>query len=301
MNHHSFFFALIAILLSQASIAALPNNQQSSVKIRNSVLDEPSSENDSDLKNSDDETLPERKGAKQVSKKTELTQTKRKNTSEIAAESLRLPIDHALKIIKKNPKIIEELENIAFDITENMDIRWKAFGLVVKYQKENSWPIVNRGLLTTDWYIKQIAILSVGEFHKDRIAQVIPKHLSDKAMVVRSAAVSVLETQAGRQEIRDILWKEIHQERNFRNGKGLWIREQILGILAKDPVRTEISQFAKILYDENPKLGSQAVKSMEYLAGKKLGFTKDSLDTKIKLWTQWTKGPDFKDFEKSSF
>ena len=225
---------------------------------------------------------------------------KRKYT-EVSQEALRLPVDHALKVIRGHSKLIDELEAIAFDTSENMDQRWKAFGLVVKTQKENSWPIVERGLSSSEWFMKQISLISIGEYHKDRIPTVVPKYLSEKAMVIRSTVVSLLETQVGRQEIRDYLWAELNHERNFRMGKSLWVRGQILGVLAKDPVRTELSQFAKVLQEKDQAMSTQALKSMEYLAGKKLGNTNDTLDKKVKLWSQWTKSAEFKNFERSSF
>jgi hypothetical protein len=104
--------------------------------------------------------------------------------------------------------------------------------------------------------------------------------------VVRSAAVDVLQ-KASHPEVRDLLWEELAEKRNFRNQESLWIRSQIVEALAQKPSDFELRQFSKLLTDKDMRVQSAAVGGMEKLTGVRLGENKMPREKIVSLWQDY--------------
>jgi len=203
------------------------------------------------------------------------------------SEIFRLPMPNALKVLRKQTQMIPELERLSFDPAQTMDRRWRAFGLVIQAKQTEALPLIDRALKAPEWYMRNLGLLGLEEVAPQRLTSVAMKMLSDRALVVRSAAVSVLQKQVGRTEVREALWKEIEEKRNFRKGASLWIRGQIAELLAEDPVRGERDGFLKILKESDRRMHIAAFTALEKITGQKVGKTADSHQKKLQLWRQW--------------
>ena len=136
----------------------------------------------------------------------------------------KLPMPNALKVLRRQAQLHPELERVSFDEKETMDRRWRAFGLLIQLRQGAALPLIERALVAPEWYMRNLGLLGIEEVASARVVPEALKLLSDRALVVRSSAVSVLRKQVGKNEVREALWGELHATRNFRKGSSLWIR-----------------------------------------------------------------------------
>lgn len=211
----------------------------------------------------------------------------KQGTDSALSEVLQLPIPNAVKVVRNNQQHLKDLAKLAFDSNEPMDRRWRAFGIFVQVRRGEAQPQIERALKAPEWYMRNLGLLAMEDISPQNSTETAMQLLGDRAMVVRSAAVQVLEKQVGRQEVRDALWEEMSQQRNYRKGASLWIRSQIAEILARDPVRSEQGQFARLLKESDQKIQLAALKGLEKISGQKIGKSTDSHAKKLDLWRAW--------------
>lgn len=202
-------------------------------------------------------------------------------------EVLQLPIPNALKVLRNQQQHVPELSQIAFNPKEDMDRRWRAMSVLIQLRPSNVESLIERSLNAPEWYMRNVGLLGLQDMSPRNATEAAIRLLSDRAMVVRSAAVQVLEKQVGRQEVRDALWEEMKQERNFRRGSSLWIRSQIAEVLAQDPVRSERAQFTALIKESDKKIQSAAFNGLEKILGQRLGKPTDSHEKKLDQWRSW--------------
>jgi HEAT repeat protein len=203
------------------------------------------------------------------------------------SEVLQLPIPNALKVLRNQQQHLPELSKIAFDSNEEMDRRWRALSVLIQLRPSNIDSLIQRSLSAPEWYMRNLGLLGLQDISPRNALEAAIRLLSDRAMVVRSAAVQVLEKQVGRQEVRDSLWEEMRQQRNFRKGTSLWIRSQIAEILARDPVRSERAQFTALVQEQDQKIQQAAFLGLEKITGQRIGKATDSHSKKLEQWRIW--------------
>lgn len=93
--------------------------------------------------------------------------------------------------------------------------------------------------------------------------------ISDKALVVRSAAVEIL-AQRMTDENKSILIKEMDKGYNFHKKSSLWIRPQILNKVAEVANSTDRQFFVQYLFDEDKEVSESSARALEKLTGEKL-------------------------------
>lgn len=199
----------------------------------------------------------------------------------------KLPMPNALKVLRRQAQLHPELERVSFDEKETMDRRWRAFGLLIQLRQAAALPLIERALVAPEWYMRNLGLLGIEEVASARVVPEALKLLSDRALVVRSSAVSVLRKQVGKNEVREALWEELHATRNFRKGSSLWIRGQIVTLLAEDPVRGEKDRFIKILSDGDARLHVPTFAALEKITGQKVGKGTESPAKRLQLWKAW--------------
>lgn len=157
------------------------------------------------------------------------------------------------------------LVDSALDATGSMRSRWQAWMLAAELGALQS-SHYQRAFRSKEWFVRNFALLTLAKENptqaRDRALQILAQ---DPALVVRSAAVKVLQQHSDR-VVREALWSEFHRARNQRKGQSLWIRGQILEVLAQKPERPELARFAKLM--ENPeidlrKLAARAIQSLQ--------------------------------------
>jgi hypothetical protein len=79
------------------------------------------------------------------------------------------------------------------------------------------------------------------------------------------------------------------QKYNFRNKESLWIRAQIVEVLAQKPADHELKIFSKLLQDKDVRVQTAAIGGMEKLTGVKLGEAQSSHEKIVLLWQDYAR------------
>jgi HEAT repeat protein len=180
------------------------------------------------------------------------------------------------------------LIRISRSASESMQTRWRALTLASSLKSQEVLPELEQALKAPEWFMRNAALVSLEQYHPKRAQQAAQVLLKDKALVVRSAAVQVLGKKMDDQT-RDLFWEQLASAQNFRHKQSLWIRGQMLSLLAENPQARETGLFAKALQDNDVKVHAPAIAALEKLTQKVLGSPKTALSEKRALWVQWAK------------
>lgn len=189
---------------------------------------------------------------------------------------------------QKKPNLYPDLLKLAFSKEEPFQFRWKALTLAASLRGEKATPDVLKACEASEWFMKNACLVSLTRINVSKAKEQSQKLIADKALVVRSAAVQVLARDL-KPEVRDLLWDEMDKPYNFRGKQSLWIRSEILDVLAKKPTQQEYAMFSKSLKDKDSRLHFYAVSALERIANKKLGDKKSTLAQKRDLWLKTIK------------
>lgn len=116
-----------------------------------------------------------------------------------------------------------------------------------------------------DWYMRNALLVALDKMGTDLVYDKAKSLVSDKALVVRSAAVEIL-SRLDNQEVRHLLAKELNRNYNFVGKKSLWIRAQIMQNLIKKPYQSEREYFAKLLFDNDPEISTMSIHALEKIS-----------------------------------
>lgn len=210
-----------------------------------------------------------------------------------AQELLSLPPENRMAVARgRGVEFSKDLEKIAFAKTEDYGTRWKALTLVAQLKGAQSETLLQKALKSPEWYMRNAALVAYQEVLPKRSRTVAGELLNDKALVVRSAAVSALGPSMGEEAVRESLWEQLSSSANFRKKQSLFIRGQILEALAQNPREKEMPLFIKHLGEEDARLHAPAVAALEKVTARKMGKKNDTLAQKRDLWMKWAKAQD---------
>lgn len=203
-----------------------------------------------------------------------------------ALELLSLPEKNreALILTQRNRDQLGQ-ELMAFSLKEDqpMGNRWRALTLGALARGQASQPELEKALKHEQWFMRNAALVAIERLFPQQLKTAALSLLHDKALVVRSAAVKALSHRLDSAS-REQLWEELDQTYNFKNKQSLWVRAQILSVLAEEPEKRELPVFAKTLRDKDSRLHFYSIAALEKIANKKLGSERSSLAEKRDLW-----------------
>ena len=204
-----------------------------------------------------------------------------------AIEVLELPEARRLTVARDIQKIEDEdfrteLKDIAYDSERSLQTRWKALVLSAELKPEIADLEMQKAANQSEWFMRNAALVGLRVTKPQEARELALKLLSDKALIVRSAALATLDGTLKAQE-REALWVELRQERNFRKGQSLWIRSQILSRLAEKPEKSEARKFVAALKEKDQALHVAAIQGLEKLAGKNFGLSTSTVREKRNL------------------
>lgn len=208
---------------------------------------------------------------------------------EEAYDVLTMPEINQRQVAKgKADLLYPALIQISRATSEPMQTRWRALSLASSLKSAEALPELEKALVAPEWFMRNVALLSMEKYHPQRAQAAAQSLLKDKALVVRSAAVEVLGKRMD-EKTRDLFWEALASAQNFRRKQSLWIRGQMLGFLAQAPQAREASLFVKALKDDDRKIQVAAVSALEKLTQKTLGKSNMAIQEKRELWIQWAK------------
>lgn len=206
-----------------------------------------------------------------------------------ATELLKLPTENRKQALQaQGDKYYSSFITIAFNDSQTMNLRWRALMAAAEAHGDAATKDLLKAGNHSQWYMRNAALVALSEVNPTEAQKLAQKLIKDKALVVRSAAVEVLEKNPTPQ-VRDLLWEELDQKYNFKGAQSLWIRHQIVEVLAKQPKDHELKIFAKLLSDKDARVQLPAVAGLERLTGVKLGDGPMKQSELIGLWKNYVK------------
>lgn len=206
-----------------------------------------------------------------------------------AADILNLPTENRrLALEGQGDKFYPSFIELAFNDSQPMSVRWRALMAAAEAGKSKAMPDILKAGEHKLWYMRNAALVAMNEVSAVEAQKLARKLIKDKALVVRSAAVAVLDTNLTPEQ-RDMLWEELDQKYNFKGKQSLWIRHQIVEILALKPADHEMRVFANLLADGDARVHLPAVMGLEKLTGVKLGEGKMQQQALVGLWKDYMK------------
>jgi HEAT repeat protein len=204
-------------------------------------------------------------------------------------EILNLPPENRSQaLLSTTEDMYKEFISVAFAEDQSMRLRWRALMMAAEGRREKSTPDLLKASVHKQWFMRNAALVALAEVNEPEAQKLAKKLLKDKALVVRSAAVDVLQ-KSPRPEVRDLLWEEMNQKYNFRNQESLWIRSQIVEAMAQKPADHELKLFTKFLNDKDARVQAASVGGMEKLTGVKLGDAKTTREKMVLLWQDYAR------------
>jgi hypothetical protein len=205
-------------------------------------------------------------------------------------ELLSMPAGNRAQVAKqRGNEFVPQLNEIAFSKEEDYRVRWKALILSVQIQGVRAEKTLDKALASSEWYMRNAAILAYQEVLPAKAKYHAQDLLADKALVVRSAAVEVLSKSLSDDGVRETLWDQMGQRRNFRKNQSLFIRGQILKALSEDPLQKELPLFVKHLRENDIRMHVPAIQALERITARKFGKNSDTLGKRRDLWMKWAK------------
>jgi HEAT repeat protein len=181
----------------------------------------------------------------------------------------------AIKEASLDIQSVADLRKISFSKEGSLDARWKALQSLVQIQGIQAEKDLSRALSSPDWFMRNGALVAYQKIDQKKGHVAGLKLLNDKALVVRSAAVQALDPLMNEKD-RARLWDELNQDYNFRRQQSLWVRGDILSLLAQAPQEKEAKMFALGLRDPDERLHGPAMTALEKIYGKKVDTQLDS-------------------------
>lgn len=161
-----------------------------------------------------------------------------------------------------------DLEKVAFNSEASLRQRWTAVTQSVEMHGDQARPILEKALVSSDWFVRNAALVVLPKMDRTWAVRRSKDLLSDRALVVRTAAVQSLN-QLNAIEAESLLWEKLYSSENFRNGKSLWVRRHIVELLARFSSREKKDSFVEILKDEDESLHLPALLALERISGEK--------------------------------
>lgn len=151
----------------------------------------------------------------------------------------------------------------------NMNSRWSSLLAAAELADHDQLDEIKKFSSDKEWYMRNAALVALNKVNRDAAIIEARKLLSDKSLVVRSAAVEVV-AQRMNLENKKALIEEIDKAYNFHKKSSLWIRLQILEKVAEVAGSSEREIFVKTLFDSDPKIATLSAATLEKITGKKL-------------------------------
>ena len=194
--------------------------------------------------------------------------------------------DKFAKLKDMGPRVYGDLKQIAFNEERAMGVRWQAFMAMAKLGEKEAMPEINQALNSHEWFLKNAALKVIVLFDEQKAYDAAMKSLDDSALVVRSQAVRTL-AKVKNENCAQKLWKQLYSKENYLKNQSLWIRKDIVDLLADVSPKGSEEQFIKVLNDSDSTLFAPAIKGLERLTGMKLGNAEMPAVYKRYLWKRW--------------
>lgn len=202
-------------------------------------------------------------------------------------KALYLPIEKRYQELKaQGPDAYSNLVKIMNDEKEEIEMKWRSVTAMAEIAGELAKPELNRARQSKYWYLRNAALLSMVQVDPELSQKWAREMLTDKALVVRSAAVDILKKFKDPKS-KEILWAQLKSKENFRGKQGLWIRPQIVEALSHIEGRGSEEKFISLLEDQDASLYNTVILALEKMTDQKIGSPGENIQQKRAAWIKW--------------
>jgi HEAT repeat protein len=165
----------------------------------------------------------------------------------------------------------------------DMNTRWSALMRAAAVAEGSEIDKIREFTSSKEWYLRNAALVALNKVDPELAQAEAVKLLTDKALVVRSAAVEIVSHNLSDKN-KDILIGEMDKGYNFNRASSLWIRKQILEKIALTATEKDQQLFVKNLFDSDKKISELSANTLERITGKKMDRKKF-----VQNWREYAK------------
>ena len=203
--------------------------------------------------------------------------------------ALGLPLENRISALRsEGASGYKNLISLMNDETAPMEARWRAVTAMGRIGGKLSMPELKQALHSKVWFLRNAALVSSVQIDREQALSWAKELMSDKALVVRSAAVDVM-TDLKDLKSKNILWQKLNAKENFRGKQSLWIRRKIVESLSQIEERGSEQKFVALLSDKDESLYPPAIRALERITSQKLGRIDEAPKAKRLQWQAWLK------------
>ena len=180
-------------------------------------------------------------------------------------EILQLPVKNRISVLKSRPHFyFHHLESMLYSKFSSDEVKWKALTAMARIQPQKASSHIRLVARTGNWFLKNAALISMETINSEQALLWAVQFLNHPSLVLRTASVDLIRRQKATQ-YKKILWKKLNDKENFRNGKSLWIRYNILQALSDFSQKNDAPHFKKLLKEKDPRILATARQTLSRL------------------------------------
>ncbi len=165
----------------------------------------------------------------------------------------------------------------------SMNQRWVALLQATELARGTQVEKIKSFSTNTEWYLRNASLVALNKIdHKSALVEA-KKLISDKSLVVRSAAVEII-SQRMTDENKNLLLVELEKKYNFHKKSSLWIRSQILSKIAEVAAEADRQIFAQYVFDTDQSMSRISAEALQKITGEKLPAKKF-----VENWREYVK------------
>lgn len=211
------------------------------------------------------------------------------NDIEVALTALQMPSSNRNKALKsQGARSLSALQAISQDNRQSLTMRWRATTSLGRIYPKESLMFLTRLTDHSEWFMRNASLLALQVASPATAISAAEKLLTDKSLIVRTAAVQVLVDLKATQS-KPKLWEALNSKQNFRGEESLWVRQHIMKALAQNSQQQDLSRFTKALNDRDLKVQLWAMHGLERLTKNQelhQGLTFQERKNKWLAWAQ---------------
>jgi hypothetical protein len=209
-------------------------------------------------------------------------------TLQSTKEALELPLAERLQRLKSDSNSYQNLKTLMFAKATAMDVRWKAVTAAGRVGGAKAKADMIRALTAPEWFMRNAGLIALANLDRTESVTWARKLLSDKALVVRAAAVDVI-SQSHDTSSANLLWTKLYSKENYRNRQSLFIRRRIVEALADLEGKGHEAKFVALLQDKDESLHEPAMEALERITKHTVGNAGEPTQFRRAQWQQWYK------------
>ena len=177
----------------------------------------------------------------------------------------QLPVRNRIAILKSQPHFyFHHLQTMFYLKNTSDEIKWKTLMAMARLNPEKTKPHIQYTAEKGNWFLKNAALISMEMIDPDQAILWAAKFLDHSSLILRTASVDLIRRQKAI-EYKNILWQQLGAKQNFRNGKSLWIRYNILQTLSEFSQVVDAPRFKNLLKEKDPRVIATAQKTLSHL------------------------------------